>query len=158
MTLLVMDPTPPIDSEVQLPASLSKSTKRQRATRYLLLLFGWLNVSLGFVGMFLPLMPTTVFLLVALWCFSRSSPRLTRWLYCNPRFGPILQDWHKYHVVPLHAKFLATAMMLMSLAVVYFSFANAAFVLALMGVIFSIVLGYLYSCPHQRPQISDGEV
>lgn len=63
--------------------------------RALLLSFGWLCVALGILGIFLPLLPTTPFLLLASACFMRGSPRLSRWLHHHPHFGPILQNWHE---------------------------------------------------------------
>jgi uncharacterized membrane protein YbaN (DUF454 family) len=82
--------------------------------RYGLMVFGCLNVGLGVIGLFLPLMPTTVFLLVALWAFSKSSLRFHRWLYDHPRLGRPLRDWHSHRVIPLRAKVLAVTMMGMS--------------------------------------------
>lgn len=75
--------------------------------RWGLTAFGCLNVGLGVVGAFLPLMPTTIFLLIALWAFSRSSLRLHRWLYDHPRLGRSLRAWHTHRVIPLRAKALA---------------------------------------------------
>ena len=56
------------------------------------LCLGWVFVGLGFVGAFVPGLPTTVFLIVALWAFSRSSDRLRMWLWTHPRFGATLRD------------------------------------------------------------------
>jgi uncharacterized protein len=51
---------------------------------------GWCAVGLGTAGMFVPGLPTTVFILIAFYCFSKSSPRVARWLTEHPRLGPVL--------------------------------------------------------------------
>jgi hypothetical protein len=79
--------------------------------RYLLMALGWLNVGLGVIGLFLPLMPTTVFLLIALWLFSKSSVRFQRWLYDHPKLGSTLRAWHAHRAIPTSAKFAALGMM-----------------------------------------------
>lgn len=83
--------------------------------RYGLLAFGWFNIALGAVGMVLPVMPTTVFLLIALWAFSKSSTRFHRWLYDHPILGRTILAWHEHGVIPLRAKFMAVGMMTSSL-------------------------------------------
>ncbi|MGF1729561.1 YbaN family protein [Photobacterium kasasachensis] len=67
--------------------------------RAILLSVGWLCVVLGVLGIFLPLLPTTPFLLLASACFMRGSPRLSRWLHQHPHFGPVLQNWHDNRAV-----------------------------------------------------------
>lgn len=86
--------------------------------RYGLLAFGWLNVALGVAGIVLPVVPSTVFLLIALWAFSKSSPRFHRWLYHHPLFGKTIRDWHAHRVIPAPAKAMAVGMMALSLTVV----------------------------------------
>ena len=68
-------------------------------------------VALGAIGIVLPVMPTTVFLLAALWAFARSSPRLHTWLIENPYFGPYIADWERDRVIPVRAKVIAVTMM-----------------------------------------------
>ncbi len=68
---------------------------------------GWVFTGLGIIGAFVPVMPTTPFLLVALWAFSKSSPRLQKWLLEHPRFGPTLRDWHKYGAIRSSIKVVA---------------------------------------------------
>ncbi len=76
---------------------------------------GCLFFCVGFVGVFLPVLPTTPFMLLALWGFSHSSPRLHHWLYTHRLFGPPLQKWQKFRVIPPVAKYLAVFFMLASL-------------------------------------------
>lgn len=66
---------------------------------------------LGAIGAVLPLLPTTPFVLVAAWCFARSSPRLHQWLLDSQLFGPILRNWEENRCVPLRAKITALVMM-----------------------------------------------
>jgi uncharacterized membrane protein YbaN (DUF454 family) len=92
--------------------------------RPLLLTVGWLMVGLGFVGIFVPGLPTVPFLLVALWAFSKSSKRLHDWLYNHPRMGPPLRDWREHGAIPLRAKILAIATMLVSFLWITFGVAQ----------------------------------
>lgn len=82
------------------------------------LVLGWVCVGLGFVGAFLPGLPTTVFLIIALWAFSKSSDRLRWWLWCHPKFGATLRAWHMHRVIPPPAKAAAVVMMMVSVAIV----------------------------------------
>jgi len=70
---------------------------------------GWSCVALGVLGAFLPLLPTTVFLLIAAWAFARSSPRWHRWLREHPRFGHLVRGWEEHHAMPRRAKRVAWA-------------------------------------------------
>jgi uncharacterized membrane protein YbaN (DUF454 family) len=81
--------------------------------RVLYLIAGVSCVLLGLIGVVLPLLPTTPFLLVAAFCFSRSSERLHQYLLNNRLFGQIIKDWESDGVIPLKAKVLATSMMLL---------------------------------------------
>ena len=77
-------------------------------------LLGWSFFGLGAVGTVVPGLPTTPFMLLALWAFSKSSRRFHDWLYAHRLFGPPLHQWRTHRVIPLKAKVLAVATMLVS--------------------------------------------
>lgn len=81
--------------------------RRGRTTRAGWLVLGLALVAIGFIGIFVPLLPTIDFMLLALPCFARSSPRLEAWLLGHPRFGPGLRAWRAEGAVPRHAKIAA---------------------------------------------------
>lgn len=80
--------------------------------RGLFLGLGFVFVGLGFVGAFLPVLPTTPFLILAAACFARSSMHFENWLLNHPRFGPLLTDWRSRGAIPRKAKLAALAGMI----------------------------------------------
>lgn len=86
--------------------------------RFVYIVIGCLAVALGVVGIFLPLLPTTPFLLLATWAFARSSPRLETWLATHPRLGPPLAAWRERGAIPARAKMIAIPTMAASLVYV----------------------------------------
>lgn len=81
------------------------------AHRGLWLAGGVVSLVTGIIGIFLPVLPTTPFVLVAAWCFSRGCARCERWLLEHRRFGPMVHDWRRNRAVPLRAKQLAVVSM-----------------------------------------------
>jgi uncharacterized protein len=75
--------------------------------RLVYFLLGLACIALGFVGAFLPVLPTTPFLILAAACFTRSSPRLEAWLLDHPRFGPALRAWRERGAISPKAKLMA---------------------------------------------------
>jgi hypothetical protein len=90
-----------------------------RPARVAYLGLGVLCVGLGIVGAFLPVMPTTVFFLIAVWAFSKSSTRLEKWLLDHPRFGKRVREWREHRSIPLPVKLTAWGSMLASLTVMF---------------------------------------
>lgn len=78
--------------------------KRVLEQKWLLTTIGLLFVGLATLGVFLPVLPTTPFLLVAGACFAKSSPRLHRWLLANKTFGPLIYHWQTTRSIPKKAK------------------------------------------------------
>lgn len=103
-------------------------------------------VGLGAVGAMLPVMPTTPFLLVALWAGARSSPRLRFRLYRHPRFGPALRAWHRRGAVPVRAKLAACLLMGASWLLLALAGLNGG-VLAGVGLFFAAVATFIVSRP-----------
>lgn len=81
------------------------------------LLLGALSLALGVIGIVLPILPTTPFILLAAFFFAQSSERLHAWLLNHPRFGPSIRDWQQHRAISRFAKKLAILTMIGVLAV-----------------------------------------
>ncbi|HMM50875.1 MAG TPA: YbaN family protein [Burkholderiaceae bacterium] len=79
------------------------------------------NVALALLGAVLPVLPTVPFLLVAAWAGSKGWPQLETWLLEHPKHGPAIRRWRDHGAVPRRAKWVASAMMLASTAILAFS-------------------------------------
>jgi uncharacterized membrane protein YbaN (DUF454 family) len=83
-------------------------------TRPILFVLAWVFLTVGIVGVFLPLVPGTLFLIMAAACFTRSSPRFEAWLLDHPRFGPPVLRWRATGAIPKRAKVFACASLVVS--------------------------------------------
>ena len=90
---------------------------RNRILRYLLFSCGCISVVLGVIGIFLPVLPTTPFLLLAAACFARSSKRFYLWLVMHPKLGPWVRDYLEGQGLPLKGKVWALGLMWTSISV-----------------------------------------
>lgn len=81
------------------------------AKRAMWILLGVTSLLLGAIGVVLPLLPTTPFVILAAFAFARSSPRLARWLEESRTFGPIIADWRRHGAIAPRFKILAVSMM-----------------------------------------------
>ena len=125
----------------------------KRGVRHCLFILGLVCTGLGVAGLVLPFMPGTVFLLIALWAFSRSSERFHTWLYNHPRLGGPLRRWHQHRMIPLPAKIAALAMMGGSLVFVTLFVAEDWVLPGMLGAILALVATYIVTRPHRLATI-----
>jgi len=121
--------------------------------RIILISLGWLCVGFGFVGIFVPGVPTTIFLIIALWAFTKSSEKLRHWLLHHKRFGPILNNWQKHKVVPRRAKILMVILMSSAVVLFHYSLQNLYLTIGLIIILVSVAI-YVISLPSETPEKS----
>lgn len=90
-----------------------------KSMRAVLFAIGCISLIIGVIGVFVPVLPTTPFVLLSAWCFMRSNERFHRWLLHHPRFGPVINDWNLYGAIPASAKAMAGISVSISLAVIW---------------------------------------
>ena len=94
------------------PAASRRPDLHPSATvRWLLVAVGVVATLLGVVGAFVPVLPTTPFLLVAAACFARASPKLDRMLTGSATFGPTILEWRRHRSIPWRTKLVAIGLM-----------------------------------------------
>ena len=98
-------------------SEMAVSMSESRVVRGVFFALGMLSLALGFIGLFLPLMPTTVFVLLAAFFFARSSERIHGWIVTNRHFGPLVRDYQAGLGIPLYAKVWAVAAIVFSFGV-----------------------------------------
>ncbi len=76
--------------------------------RHFFLVSGWASLGLGAIGAFLPLLPTVPFVILAAFCFARSSPRLEAWLVTHPQFGHHIVAWREKGAISRKGKVAAS--------------------------------------------------
>ena len=112
---------------------------------------GWFFVVLGVIGAFLPVLPTTPFMLLALWAFANSSQRFHDWLYYHPLYGPPLRQWKEYRVIPKMAKIMAITMMCASLIYLIFFTQFPVYIIILVALCMIYVGCFIVTRPSDIP-------
>ncbi|NOQ14763.1 MAG: DUF454 family protein [Methyloprofundus sp.] len=90
---------------------------RKQIKKYLLIFCGLLSIALGIIGAVLPILPTTPFLILALTCFAKSSPRFHKMLLNNRWFGSALQQWEEERTITRTSKLKAMALVVLTFSI-----------------------------------------
>lgn len=117
---------------------------------------GTLFVLLGLLGLFLPVLPTTPFLLLAAACFARSSRRVFNWLLNHPQFGPLIREWREHRSIPYRAKRTALWLIALSFAVSIGFFVPGWPAKLAMGVGGLILMGWIARIPSRDSSSGTG--
>lgn len=88
------------------------------------LILGFLSLGMAYVGIVVPGIPFSIFLVFAAYCFAKSSERMHKWIYNHKHFGPFLTNWTQKKVFPQKGKYLMVLVMLSSLAFLWFTTEN----------------------------------
>lgn len=120
-------------------AVLPKSALRDVLSKGLLWLIGAVALVLGLVGIVLPVLPTTPFILLSAACWARASPRFHLWLCQHPRLGKMVRDWDEKRAIPRRAKYLAWSMMGLSTLWLFWRFPERWYVGLITGLVCLLV-------------------
>ncbi len=113
--------------------------------RLLLFACGFLSLALGLLGVLLPVLPTSPFVLLSVACFARSSPRWHRWLIQHPLFGPPIRDWQEARVIRTKAKVIATLSILALGIPTILWLSHAPYLGLALSVVFGGVLAFIWT-------------
>ncbi|OJV39594.1 MAG: hypothetical protein BGO29_04405 [Bacteroidales bacterium 36-12] len=103
--------------------------------KYILITSGFVSVGLGILGMFLPILPTTPFLLIAAACFAKSSRRAYRWLTTNKLFGRYISNYRAGKGIPLRIKIMAISFLWLTILATVIFFVDNIYVRILLLII-----------------------
>ncbi len=120
---------------------------RSAFLRYVLLGCGVIFLIVGAIGMVVPMMPGTIFLILAAWCFARSSPRFESWLLTNRYLGPSVARWRETGAIPLPVKLLALSSFVGSFAAAWYAGAPTL-VLIFLGALFTVLAIFMVTRPN----------
>ena len=118
--------------------------------KFILITIGWSCFGLAFICTFVPGIPTTIFLIVALWAFAKSSKKFHSWLLNHKKFGPILQNWESHKVVPRKAKILMVILQISAVIIFHYSLQNI-YLTAILIITLVFVARYVLSLLSELP-------
>lgn len=119
---------------------------------------GFIAVGLGGLGAIVPGLPSTVFFIAAVACFSRSSPRLERWVLSLPGVGRMVDDFRAGRGMPRRAKVVAVTMLVVSVGLSAWAIPSTwgSVALVVVGAVGVVVILRVPTAPDRRPAVADG--
>ena len=128
-----------------------------RLVRGLYLGAGFAFTGIGVLGIFLPVLPATPFMLLAAACFARGSARFYNWLLNNRSFGPTILEWRRHRSIPWRTKIVAIVLMSGTLAISIVFYVEDAYLKWALGALGLLLAGWLYRVPSRdRPRRARG--
>lgn len=129
-----------------------QSVSLSKCKRSLYLLLGFVSAGLGILGMFLPLLPTTCFMILASFAFSKSSPRFQKMLHAQKGIGPVIKNWEENRIIRREAKIKATTAIFIFGGFSIYLIANKILLCLLVSSILISVIIYIWQCREQVVQ------
>jgi|TARA_B110000238_G_scaffold188341_1_gene219273 uncharacterized membrane protein YbaN (DUF454 family) len=115
---------------------------RNKAKLYFLICTGWLSIILGVIGIIMPLLPTTPFILLAAGCFAKSSPKFHQWLVGHAFFGPFISNYNSDSGIPKNVKIKAIIFIwiTLSISILLIKISWLRLIIFLLGLIITTIL------------------
>jgi len=125
--------------------------------RFALIFLGWASVIIAVIGIFLPLVPTTPLLLLASWCFAKSSPKFHHWLHSHPKLGPIVTAFESNEGVDLKIKVRAIVLiwLTMGASILIIGRPMVTAILITTGLGVSVYLAFILPTRKHQPDVTN---
>lgn len=120
---------------------------RSYSLRVTLVILGTVFVVIGVIGIFLPVLPTTPFMLLAAACYAKSSRRFYNWIMNNKVFGPIIREWRQYRAIPKRAKITAMVLLVLTFGSSILFFVHILWLKILLAVFCLAMLIFMWRIP-----------
>ena len=109
---------------------------------------------LGIIGIFLPVLPTTPFILLSAYCFAKSSPRLYQWLISNKTFGPIIMEWQESRTISPAVKIRAIILIMITFTITILFFIEQSYLQFLLLFLATVIITYIARIPSRATVIA----
>ncbi len=130
---------------------------KKTVQRLTLLGIGWLSLIAGLIGILLPVLPTTPFLLLSAWCFSRSSGRLHQWLLNQRHFGQVIRRWEEDGSMERRIKFRAIAMIIVGFSLTLLIAPIGQYLQITLVLLATAISAYVYRLPEPLGQTASAQ-